>query len=51
MRTIYISLTYLDTIEIEDDADVDEAVLEYVSENYQDGYNDLDINEMKEGGF
>ena len=48
MKKVRISLTYLDTITIDDDKDIDEAVLEFVSMNYQEEYNDLEYEEVKQ---
>lgn len=47
MKEIRISLTYLDTIIIDDEDNIDEVVLEYVSMNYQEDYNDLEYEEAK----
>ena len=46
MKQINICLTYLATIDIEDDEDINEAVLEFVNDNYQSGYNDLEYEEV-----
>lgn len=48
MKKVRISLTYLDTITIDDDKNIDEAVLEFVSMNYQEEYNDLEYEEVKQ---
>ena len=47
MKQINICLTYLATINVEDDEDIDETVLEFVRDNYQSGYNDLEYEEVK----
>lgn len=46
MKKINICITYLDTIEIEDCENADAEVYKYVVENYQDGMNDIEWEEV-----
>lgn len=46
MKKINICITYLDTIEIEDCEDAETEVCMYVEHNYQNGYNDVEWEEV-----
>lgn len=46
MKKINICITYLDTIEIEDCENAHAEVLKYVAENYQDGVDDIEWEEV-----
>ena len=47
MKEVNLCITILETIEIPDDKNIDEAVNEYMEENYL-YYSDLEYEEVKE---
>ena len=47
MKTIHVSVTYLHSVTVEDDKNIDEAVAELLEEEHSSGtYNDVEYEEV-----